>query len=132
MNLAADPQFPTKWPFPPVPPADRAWGLSLPRFGRGRSVDGPSSEAPASAQSQPQSPSAPPVADSPAAQPSVSPAEQASASASVSTLPSAAHLDVSPILGGVTVRHIVVDILLVAIWGAMIPTFMWLGAVAGF
>ncbi len=26
MNLAAEPQFPTKWPFPPAPPASRGVG----------------------------------------------------------------------------------------------------------
>lgn len=30
------------------------------------------------------------------------------------------------------VRRMVIDVLLVAMWGAMIPALMWLGAVAGF
>jgi hypothetical protein len=34
--------------------------------------------------------------------------------------------------GEVTLRQMVVDILLVAMWGAMIPALMWLGAAAGF
>jgi hypothetical protein len=33
---------------------------------------------------------------------------------------------------GVSRRQMVVDILLVAMWGAMIPALMWLGAAAGF
>ncbi|MCD0505475.1 hypothetical protein LPZ50_20945, partial [Bordetella petrii] len=33
---------------------------------------------------------------------------------------------------GVTTRQMVVDVLLVAMWGALIPALMWLGAVAGF
>ncbi|MBV7482260.1 hypothetical protein [Bordetella sp. BOR01] len=33
---------------------------------------------------------------------------------------------------GVTVRQMVVDVLLVAMWGALIPGLMWLGAAAGF
>jgi len=32
----------------------------------------------------------------------------------------------------VTVRQMVVDVLLVAMWGALIPGLMWLGAAAGF
>lgn len=31
-----------------------------------------------------------------------------------------------------TVRQMVVDVLLVAMWGALIPGLMWLGAIAGF
>ncbi|MBO1110802.1 hypothetical protein [Bordetella petrii] len=33
---------------------------------------------------------------------------------------------------GVTLRQMVVDVLLVAMWGALIPGLMWLGAAAGF
>ncbi|CAM3974456.1 hypothetical protein [Bordetella tumulicola] len=33
---------------------------------------------------------------------------------------------------GVTARQMVVDVLLVAMWGALIPGMMWLGAAAGF
>jgi len=33
---------------------------------------------------------------------------------------------------GVTPRQMVVDVLLVAMWGALIPGLMWLGAAAGF
>ncbi|CAP42251.1 hypothetical protein [Bordetella petrii] len=33
---------------------------------------------------------------------------------------------------GVTARQMVVDILLVGMWGALIPGLMWLGAAAGF
>ncbi|CAM4145344.1 hypothetical protein [Bordetella muralis] len=33
---------------------------------------------------------------------------------------------------GVTVRQMVGDVLLVAMWGALIPGLMWLGAAAGF
>ena len=33
---------------------------------------------------------------------------------------------------GMSRKHIVGDILLVALWGAMIPGLMWLGAAAGF
>jgi hypothetical protein len=128
MNLAAEPQFPTKWPFPPAPPARRAWGLSLPRFRRGRRGDGfpPASQASA----VPPSPSH--GANPSAIRPSVPPAAQASAAASLSSLSSAAHPAASPVSQGLTVRQMAVDILLVAMWGAMIPVLMWLGAAAGF
>ena len=33
---------------------------------------------------------------------------------------------------GLTVRQMVTDVLLVAMWGALIPGLMWLGAAAGF
>lgn len=33
---------------------------------------------------------------------------------------------------GVTLRQMVVDVLLVAMWGALVPGLMWLGAAAGF
>ncbi|HYG44364.1 MAG TPA: hypothetical protein VEA17_15700 [Bordetella sp.] len=33
---------------------------------------------------------------------------------------------------GVSMRQMVVDVLLVAMWGALIPGLMWLGAAAGF
>lgn len=33
---------------------------------------------------------------------------------------------------GVTLRQMLVDVLLVAMWGALIPGLMWLGAMAGF
>lgn len=33
---------------------------------------------------------------------------------------------------GLTIRQMVVDVLLVAMWGALIPGMMWLGAAAGF
>ncbi|CAM3801913.1 hypothetical protein BOSP111201_26070 [Bordetella sputigena] len=99
MNLAAEPQFPTKWPFPPVPPSRR--GLRrlaqlsrqvLSPFGRHRG---------------------PVVADAAAS------IAGASAAGTVAGQ-------------GVTVRQMVVDVLLVAMWGAMIPGLMWLGAAAGF
>lgn len=91
MNIAADPQFPAKWPFPPAPPARRP-------FGHGRPA-GRSGHAAA------------PVAGDGAAAPGMA---------------------ASPATGGVSKRQMVVDVLLVAMWGGMIPGLMWLGAAAGF
>jgi hypothetical protein len=107
MNLAAEQQFPTKWPFPPTPPGRRALGSFLARLRRGRTgvrmaagMGGPDPLAVGSASAVPALSAATPEAEARA--------------------------------GDVTLGRMIVDILLVAMWGAMIPVLMWLGAAAGF
>ncbi|WP_066638597.1 hypothetical protein [Bordetella sp. H567] len=122
MNLAAESQFPSKWPFPPAPPARRAWArvltplLSPFRHGRRYTQGGGGFAA-----TQPASTANTGMAD----QALVS----APAGAAVGSIASAAVFAADR---DVTVRQMVVDILLVAMWGAMIPALMWLGAAAGF
>ncbi|OZI61510.1 hypothetical protein [Bordetella genomosp. 11] len=117
MNLAAEPQFPTKWPFPPAPPARRAWGHLLSPFRRARR-DGALGVMPLPG-AFPASPASLPRAGS------TSGAVPGAISGTISGVASGAGQDV-------TLRQMVVDILLVAMWGAMIPALMWLGAAAGF
>ncbi|WP_144639054.1 hypothetical protein [Bordetella genomosp. 13] len=92
-----------KWPFPPVQPA-------VP-------VDPP--QAPRAVQMPvPQVPVCAPVASSDAKRPS-----------SDAALGDVRNLSTVQALG---VRRMVIDVLLVAMWGALIPGLMWLGAAAGF
>jgi hypothetical protein len=141
MNVAADQQFPAKWPFPPTPPSSFAASLLQGRpfaWARRRSrqrVDrfahlhdvrakqgvGMTGQAamPAELRRGPQSESLAPSLPT-----SVAASLPASLHASVAGTASAA-TDVS-------LRQMVVDVLLVAMWGAMIPLFMWLGSAAGF
>jgi hypothetical protein len=110
MNVAAEQQFPAKWPFPPAPPARRSW--SLPRWGR----SGRGRAAPRANLGHGQG------------------AAQLFSGASLGGPVSAAASAPSPAMASqdVSLRQMVVDILLVAMWGAMIPALMWLGAAAGF
>lgn len=139
MNLAAEPQFPTKWPFPPAPPARRAWKqvLSTFRLGRRKAV------VAAGAAPYPSLTGAPTVVSAPAVPviPAVAiplGAAAASAGAGNSIAAAASAMAGSSIAAAsatgrdVTLRQMIVDILLVAMWGAMIPALMWLGAAAGF
>ena len=126
MNLAAEPQFPTKWPFPPAPPARRAWGRVLSPFRRARrNTMGAIVTSPVA----PISPVA--RADHAFATSAAAMPVSALASAPIASAPIA-----SPVVPGsvrdVTLRQMIVDILLVAMWGAMIPALMWLGTAAGF
>ena len=78
-----------------------------------------------------------PVVDQPVVAPVSGVAHVSAPAASVAIDMSAAH---SQSMGtaaralnqGVTARQMVVDVLLVAMWGALIPGMMWLGAAAGF
>ncbi|WP_459618010.1 hypothetical protein [Bordetella sp. 2513F-2] len=93
-----------RWPFPPQPGA----ALPMPVGQR-------------QAGSMPVAPAAPPVPAAPAA---------AAASVRDASIGDARRMAVPA--GRVGVRRMVIDILLVGIWGAMIPALMWLGAAAGF
>lgn len=78
-----------------------------------------------------------PVVDQPVVAPVGGIAHVSVSAASVSIDMSAAHSQsmgmAARALGqGVTARQMVVDVLLVAMWGALIPGVMWLGAAAGF
>jgi hypothetical protein len=122
MNLAAEQQFPTKWPFPPVPPTRRALERLLSPFRHGRRNG--------LAAGHPLFPSSPSSAFYPVEEAAPSPARpQISSPVSTRSAVSAA---VSAVSGDVTLGQMIVDILLVAMWGAMIPAFMWLGAAVGF
>jgi hypothetical protein len=129
MNVAADQQFPAKWPFPPTPPASFAaavlqgrpfaWARrrSRQRTDRFAHLHDVRAKQGADATGHPAMPAQlQPVAH---AQPFSS-----SLHASVAGTTSAA--------ADVTLRQMIVDVLLVAMWGAMIPLFMWLGSAAGF
>jgi hypothetical protein len=114
MHLAAEQQFPAKWPFPPAPPARRTWGLpAWSRSGRRRAIPGTSRSGQAEG-----SLGAFPGASVGGPESAVLPAAPISSAAMASQ--------------SVGLRQMVVDILLVAMWGAMIPALMWLGAAAGF
>jgi len=93
-----------RWPFPPQPGA----ALPMPVGQR-------------QAGSMPVAPAAPPVPAAPAA---------AAAAVRDASIGDARRMAVPA--GRVGVRRMVIDILLVGIWGAMIPALMWLGAAAGF
>ncbi|OZI19594.1 hypothetical protein CAL26_18480 [Bordetella genomosp. 9] len=117
MNLAAEPQFPTKWPFPPVPPSRRGLGRLggvLSRFRPGQARAGAVAGLAALGGVG-----------------GIGGVQAAPATLTVSTIAgvSAAGATAEQ---GVTVRQMVVDVLLVAMWGAMIPGLMWLGAAVGF
>ncbi|ANN77127.1 hypothetical protein [Bordetella flabilis] len=110
MNVAAEQQFPAKWPFPPAPPARRSWGLpGWSRSGRGRATPR------ANFSRQEGAPDA------------FSGASLGGPVSAAASGPSAGMASQS-----VSLRQMIVDILLVAMWGAMIPALMWLGAAAGF
>lgn len=73
------------------------------------------------------------------AQPATGPAQPAQPAPAVSTAADipAAHSQslgtaAQAVRQGVTLRQMVVDVMLVAMWGALIPGLMWLGAAAGF
>lgn len=83
MNIAAEPQFPAKWPFPPAPPS-RSAQPRRPRHHAGQENR-----------------------------------EAGGMGAQSGT-------------AGISNKQMVTDILLVAMWGAMIPGLMWLGAALGF
>jgi hypothetical protein len=129
MNVAADQQFPAKWPFPPTPPASFAaavlqgrpfaWARRrtrqrTDRFAhlhdvRAKQGAGTVGHAAMSAELRHVSQSQP--------------------------FSSSLHASVAGTASGATdvsLRQMVVDVLLVAMWGAMIPLFMWLGSAAGF
>ncbi|ARP82646.1 hypothetical protein CAL12_18715 [Bordetella genomosp. 8] len=117
MNLAAEPQFPTKWPFPPVPPSRRGLGrlggvLSRFRPGQAR-LRGMATQVGLTGLAG--------TGDVPGGP----------ATLTVSTIGGVSVAGATA-EQGVTVRQMIVDVLLVAMWGAMIPGLMWLGAVAGF
>ncbi|GAB1578389.1 hypothetical protein [Bordetella petrii] len=97
---------PAKWPF--------SSGLS-----RGRQL----MPAPAQAADRPAQPAA--VAPVAPAASTLSADTQAAHSQSLGTAARVAGQ-------GVTLRQMVVDVVLVAMWAALIPGLMWLGAVAGF
>lgn len=126
MNLAAEQQFPVKWPFPPSPPTRRAWALPFARFRR-IGLGMPLSDAPEV------SPVVGPVVG-PVAGPVVTPVIAPVVTSVVA--PALRGSVVAPAVlvnqQGVGRRQMLVDILLVTMWGAMIPGLMWLGAAAGF
>jgi hypothetical protein len=122
MNVAAEQQFPAKWPFPPAPPARRSWGLpGWNRPGRGRATLRPDLSHGQGATGLFSGASFGGAVGGPVSGPASNPVSAAASA------PSAAVAS-----QGVSPRQMVVDILLVAMWGAMIPALMWLGAAAGF
>lgn len=101
-----------KWPFPPSESAQ----------GRGRAGQGGSAgAAPAAGGSS--------AIAMPLPGTGVPGAGRAGAAAAPAGLGDVRQLSTVQALG---VRRMVIDVLLVAMWGAMIPALMWLGAAAGF
>ncbi|ARP90004.1 hypothetical protein CAL14_06620 [Bordetella genomosp. 9] len=134
MNFAADQQFPTKWPFPPAPPARRGLKRLLSpavQWFRGAPIGLPNH--PGNLVNRAGfAHGALPAAAAPASDGTAIPLSAFPAGSAVASAPAAA--PVSGVLASqaMTVRQMVVDVLLVAMWGAMIPALMWLGAAAGF
>jgi hypothetical protein len=136
MNVAAEQQFPAKWPFPPAPPASFAAALLQARpfaWARRRSrqrVDpfAQLNDARALHIGHAHTPvTAVPAAGSQSGLVGHQEVSLAGAATLHSSMAGAASAN-----GGVTLRRMVVDVLLVAMWGAMIPLFLWLGSAAGF
>lgn len=141
MNVAAEQQFPAKWPFPPAPPASFAAALLQARpfaWARRRSRQRADHFAQLNdarnLQTGHASMTAVPAAigQEGARGGSLGQRQECSSFGAATLHSSMAGAGSVSVSADVTLRQVVVDVLLVAMWGAMIPLFLWLGSVAGF